>query len=44
MKDSLIIVVIEEGKPNTSMITTIKTFKTIFQAGTKGMIKTDLLG
>ena len=25
---SLIIVVIEEGTPNTSMITTIKTFKT----------------
>ena len=44
MKDSLIIVVIEEGTPSTSMITTIKTFKTIVQAGTKGMIKTCLLG
>ena len=28
IKDSLIIAVIEEGTPNTSMITTIKTFKT----------------
>ena len=44
IKDSLIIVVIEEGTPNTYMITTIKTFKTNFQAGTKGMIKTNLLG
>ena len=44
MKDSLIIAFIEEGTPNTSMITIIKTFKTIFQARTKGMIKTDLLG
>ena len=44
MKDSLIIAVIEEGTPNTSMITTIKTFKKIVQAGTKGMIKIDLLG
>ena len=44
IKDSLIIVVIEEGTPNTSMITTIKTFKTIVQAGTKGMIKIDLFG
>ena len=44
MKDSMIIAVIEEGTPKTSMITTINTFKTIIQAGTKGMIKTDLLG
>ena len=44
MKYSLIIAVIEEGTPNTSMITTIKTFKTIFQERTKGMIKTNLLG
>ena len=44
MKDSLIIVVIEEGTPNTSMITTMKTFKTIVQEGTKGMIETNLLG
>ena len=44
MKDSLIIAVIEEGTPNTSMITTINTFKTIVQEGTKGMIKTYLLG
>ena len=44
IKDSLIIAAIEEGTPNTSMITTIKTFKAIFQAGTKGMIKTYLLG
>ena len=43
-KDSLIIEVIEEGTPNTSMITTMKTFKKKFQAGTKGMIKTNLLG
>ena len=28
MKYSLIIAVIEEGKPNTSIITTIKTFET----------------
>ena len=28
IKDSLIIAVIEERKPNTSMITTTKTFKT----------------
>ena len=28
MKDSLIIITIEEGTPNTAMITTIKTFKT----------------
>ena len=28
MKDSLITAVIEEGTPNTSMITTIKTFET----------------
>ena len=28
IKDSLIIAVIEEGTPNTSMITTTKTFKT----------------
>ena len=28
MKDSLIIITIEEGTPNTVMITTIKTFKT----------------
>ena len=44
MKYSLIIAVIEEGTPNTSMITNIKTFKTIIQAGTKGMIEIDLLG
>ena len=44
IKDSLIIAVIEEGTPNTSVITTIKTFKTIVQAGTKGMIETYLLG
>ena len=44
MNDSLIIAVIEEGTPNTSMITNIKTFKTIVQAGTKGMIETNLLG
>ena len=30
IKDSLITVVIEEGTPNTSMITTIKTFETTF--------------
>ena len=30
IKDSLIIAVIEEGTPNTSMITTIKTFEAIF--------------
>ena len=28
LKDSLIIAVIKEGTPNTSMITTIKTFET----------------
>ena len=44
MKDSLIIAVIEEGTPNTSMITTVNTFKTIIQAGTKDMIEIDLLG
>ena len=44
MKDSLIIAVIEEGTPNTSMITTINTFKIIIQVGTKGMIETYLLG
>ena len=44
INDSLIIAVIEEGTPKTSMITTIKTFKTTVQARTKGMIKTDLLG
>ena len=44
IKYSPIIAVIEEGTPNTSMITTIKTFKTIVQAGTKGMIETNLLG
>ena len=43
-KDSLIFAVIEEGTPNTSMITTINTFKTIVQSGKKGMIKTDLIG
>ena len=30
IKDSVIIEVIEEGTPKKSMITTIKTFKTIF--------------
>ena len=44
MTDSLIIAVIEEGTSNASMITTINTFKTIVQSGTKGMIKTYLLG
>ena len=44
IKDSLIIAVIEEGTPNTSMITTIKTFKTTIYTRTKGKIKTDLLG
>ena len=44
MKDSQIIAVIEEGTPKISMITTIKTFKTIVQARKKGLIKTDLLG
>ena len=44
IKYSLIIAVIEDVTPNTSMITTIKTFETIVQAGTKDMIKTDLLG
>ena len=42
IKDSLIITVIEEGTPNTSMITTIKTFKTTIQEMAKGKIKTDL--
>ena len=36
IKDSLIIAVIEEGTPNTSMIKNIKTFKTNVQARTKG--------
>ena len=44
IKDSLIIAVIEEGTPNTSMITTIKTFKTTFQVRKKGKIRIDLLG
>ena len=44
IKDSLIIIIIEEGTPNIAMITTIKTFKTTSQAGTKGMIRTDLFG
>ena len=44
IKFSPIIVIIEEGAPNTSMITTLKTFKTIVQVGTKGMIETYLLG
>ena len=44
IKYSLIIAVIEEGTPNTSMITTIEKFKTTVQARTKSMIKTDLLG
>ena len=43
IKYSLIIVVIEEGTPNTSMITTIKTFKATVQARTRGKIGTDLL-
>ena len=42
IKDSLIIAVIEEGTPNTSMITTITTFKPTIQARAKGKIKTDL--
>ena len=29
IKDSMITAIIEEGTPNTSMITTIKTFETI---------------
>ena len=29
MKDSLISIIIEGGTPNTAMITTMKTFKTI---------------
>ena len=44
MKYSLIITVIEEGTPKTSMITIINTFKTIFQVGTRGMIETNLIG
>ena len=44
MKYSLIIAVIEEGTPNTYMITTINTFKKIVQVGKKGMIETYLLG
>ena len=42
IKYSLIITVVEEGTPNTSMITTINTFKTTVQAMTKGKIETDL--
>ena len=43
IKVSVIIAVIEEGTPNTSMITTIKTFKETVYARTKGKIGTDLL-
>ena len=39
MKDSLIIAIIEEGTPNIYMVTAIKTFKTIVQAGDKGYDK-----
>ena len=43
IKYSLIIAVIEEGKPKTYMITTINTFKPIVQARTRGKIRTNLL-